>query len=140
MPKQPSAAKKARRVKNPESFRERAIKTSASRKHKSRLSFVGKLIKPVFRPIIKASAKATKRLAKVRFFRSLKKPLRIIGKILLVPYFVQSFHELKQVTWPSWKQGWRLTYAVLSFAIVFGASIAGLDWVLSRIFKEILIK
>jgi preprotein translocase subunit SecE len=32
-----------------------------------------------------------------------------------------------------------LTFAVLVFAIVFGAVIAGVDWVLDKIFRHLLL-
>lgn len=72
------------------------------------------------------------------------KPFKFIGRwiglIVWPPYFRNSFRELKLVTWPNWKQSWRLTFAVLSFAAVFGVVIAGLDWGLDRLFKDILLK
>lgn len=72
------------------------------------------------------------------------KPFRFIGKwlglIVWPPYFRHSFRELKLVTWPNFRESWRLTFAVLAFAAVFGAAIAGLDFGLDKLFKEVLLK
>jgi preprotein translocase SecE subunit len=87
----------------------------------------------------------------VRKFAGLKiwqskgwRPFRFVGKwlglIVWPPYFRQSFRELKLVTWPDFRQSWRLTFAVLAFAAVFGALIAGLDFGLDKLFKEVLLK
>jgi preprotein translocase SecE subunit len=136
MASQPVKKAKVRKVKNPETFREKAVKASIPKVKKKRFGFALKAIKKIARLI----ATPFRKFAKTRLGRILKKPLRLLGVVLLVPYFRGSFTELKLVTWPGWKQSRKLTYAVLSFAIVFGAAIAGLDWVLSKIFKEILIK
>ncbi|NBW29154.1 preprotein translocase subunit SecE [bacterium] len=55
-------------------------------------------------------------------------------------YFRNSFKELKQVTWPSVSNGIKLTWAVIVFAIVFGLSISVLDWGLTKVFKNILLR
>lgn len=127
--------KKKRRVKNPETFRERAEKASqAENQPKSavRIKQAGsRATGPVRRRISGAyNAKALSPLRKV---------LSVVGRVLFPKYFRQSWQELKLVTWPSWKEGRRLTYAVLIFAIVFGAAIAGVDWVLDKIFRHLLL-
>jgi preprotein translocase SecE subunit len=63
-----------------------------------------------------------------------------IGKILVPKYFREAFKELKLVSWPNWQQSRKLTYAVLSFAVVFGTVIAVVDLGLDRVFKTILLK
>ena len=126
-------AKSKRRVKNPDTFRERALKaaeTSAQPKQFSRLrSAIGKLLSPIFRPIGKVLAK---------FFGW--KPVRLIGKVIFPRYFRGSWRELKLVTWPNWKQSRQLTFAVLVFAVVFGALIAVVDFGLDKLFRNILLK
>lgn len=72
--------------------------------------------------------------------RIIRTPFRWLGKILVPTYFRQSWRELKLVTWPSWKQSWQLTYAVLIFAVVFGAIIAAVDYGLDKVFRNILLK
>lgn len=59
----------------------------------------------------------------------------------LIPrYFVNSWREVRQVTWPSRRETWRLTLAVFIFAIIFGALIAGVDKVLDLLFKKVILK
>jgi preprotein translocase SecE subunit len=71
------------------------------------------------------------------------KPVRFVGrwlaKLLLINYFISSFRELKQVTWPNRKETVKLTAAVFMFAIVFGAIIAITDYGLDKIFRKILL-
>lgn len=72
--------------------------------------------------------------------------LRILRPVLrpfhwLVPsYFVNSWREVRQVTWPNRRETWRLTLAVFIFAVVFGALIAGVDKSLDLIFKKVILK
>jgi preprotein translocase SecE subunit len=80
------------------------------------------------------------RAANAKPIKPLHKPARIFGKIIVPPYFRSSFAELKLVTWPNWTQSRQLTTAVLIFAVIFGAAIAGVDWGLDKIFKHILLK
>ncbi len=136
MAKEPASKARVRRVKSPETFREKAAKSNTIKPKKHRFSWFTKL----FNKIKTIISKPFHKFAKTKFGRLLRKPLRILAKILLIPYFKGSFNELKLVTWPGWKQSRKLTYAVLAFAIVFGTAIAGLDWVLGKIFKQILIK
>lgn len=75
--------------------------------------------------------------------RALAKVVRIIAKVLrwLVPsYFLNSWREVRQVTWPSRRETWRLTMAVFVFAIVFGALVAGVDKGLDAVFKNVVLK
>lgn len=114
-----------RRVKNPETFRERALKTGAG-EDGSRLKNAGvKVGSPL--------SKAGRQLGKSKLFR-------LLGKILFPSYFRDSWRELKLVQWPSWSESRRLTLAVIIFAVVFGVSIAGVDWVLDKAFRHILLK
>ncbi|MFI5271164.1 MAG: preprotein translocase subunit SecE [Candidatus Saccharimonadales bacterium] len=129
-------SKKKRIVKNPETFRERALKATTedekpSKKHRIR-GFFKFLLKP-FRFI-------GHKISTFKLFKPLKKPLRLIGKVLVPAYFRNSWRELKLVTWPSFKQSMRLTYAVLIFAIIFGVSVAVVDYGLDILFKKILLK
>jgi preprotein translocase SecE subunit len=121
--------KNKRRVKNPETFRERALKASETGGKPDRTAGVkragGKLAKPAAKPLKKASR---------------SKPLRILGKILAPAYLRNSWAELKKVTWPDAKQSRALTGAVLIFAIVFGVIVAAVDWGLDRIFRDIILR
>jgi preprotein translocase SecE subunit len=126
-------AKPKRLVKNPETFRERAIKATQVSDKPSRAgrlkTAIGKILSPIFHPIGTV----------LRRFFGLK-PMRILGKVIFPPYLRNSWAELKLVTWPNWKQSRRLTSAVLIFAIIFGAVIALVDYGLDKVFRNILLK
>ncbi|MGC1177060.1 MAG: preprotein translocase subunit SecE [Candidatus Saccharimonadales bacterium] len=129
-----------RRVKNPETFRERALKTTENDAQANRATKAkragGKTLAPVVRPVQKFSGK----VASTTAFKLARKPFRLLGKILLPSYIRSSWRELRLVAWPDWKQSRRLTVAVLGFAIVFGAVIALVDFGLDKLFKEIILK
>lgn len=65
---------------------------------------------------------------------------RILAKILLVNYIRSSWGELRQVQWPNRRQTLKLTLAVFIFAVALTTVIAGVDWVLNKLFKEILLQ
>jgi preprotein translocase SecE subunit len=68
---------------------------------------------------------------------------RFILKILrwLTPnYFINSWREVRMVTWPTRRETWRLTLAVFIFAAIFGAMVSGVDKVLDIIFKKVILK
>lgn len=67
-------------------------------------------------------------------------PLKVVLKWLVPRYFINSWREVKQVAWPSRSETWRLTGAVLIFAIVFGSLVAGVDKVLDEVFKKVILK
>lgn len=115
--------------------------------------------------IAKAEAKTTKRDNRIwaivkrlgpAIYKPLKKPLyvlswpfrtrpmrfvgRILGRIFWPKYFRNSWRELKMVTWPSRKDTWKLTGAVLIFALVFGLAAAGTDFVLDKIIQRIVFR
>lgn len=125
-----------RTVKNPETFRERALKANIEDDKPQSRTVAAASIKEIFKPVRTFG----QTLAKVSVFKPLHRPLRIIGKIVFPTYFRKSWQELKLVTWPSWKLSVRLTYAVLIFAVVFGAAVAIIDVGLDAIFKKILLK
>lgn len=68
------------------------------------------------------------------------KVMRVIGRILLPRYFRNSWKELRQVTWPTFKQSRQLTGAVILFAVIFGVVVALLDFGLDKVFKQVLLK
>jgi preprotein translocase SecE subunit len=72
------------------------------------------------------------------FFRL--RAVRFVGRILGFGYLRSSVVELKQVTWPTKREGRRLTTAVIIFSIVFGALIAIVDYGLDKLFKQLLLK
>ena len=121
---------KRRVVKKAETVREKAEK-SANKPAKKRgvvglaLYYISVPFRFVGRPLAKLG----------RF-----KVLRLLGRIFWPTYFRNSWKELKQVTWPSRREAWQLTGAVLLFSAVFGVIIALVDFVLDKLFKEVLLK
>jgi preprotein translocase SecE subunit len=69
-----------------------------------------------------------------------RRPMRFLGRMLGFGYVASSFREVRLVTWPSWKQSYRLTSAVIIFSIVFGGLIAAVDFGLDKVFKQIILK
>ncbi len=125
--------KKKRIVKNPETFRERAVKAaeegdkprrSGAPKRIIRSVFgkIGRVLKAIFGPVFRL------------------KPFKILGRILFPEYFRSSWRELKLVQWPTWKQSRQLTFAVIVFAFIFGITIAIVDYGLDKLFRDILLK
>jgi preprotein translocase SecE subunit len=133
MAETPDGKKTKRRVRDPETFRERAIKAAETSNNPTRQ-----------RRLRTASHKATS-----PFFRSVsrtfgtifnRQPFKWLGKIIFPSYLRNSWKELRLVTWPTLYESRRLTFAVLVFAIIFGAVIAGVDYGLDKIFRNILLK
>lgn len=134
------SAKAKRRVKNPETFREKVVKAAEGNDKPKTTHRVGDGIKKALAPVFRPIGKVFSKIGKSKAFKPFKKPLRIVGKILVPPYIRSSWAELKLVTWPTWKQSVRLTFAVLVFAVIFAAVVAALDYGLDKIFREILLK
>ncbi len=131
---------KKRTVKSPETFRERAVKASEVGDKPSVApragSFIWRVIKAIFRPI----GRFLKWLFRLKIMAPVRFIGRILGKIFFAHYFVESWDELRKVTWPGWKQSRQLTFAVLVFAVIFGVAIAIVDYALDKIFRDILLK
>lgn len=129
-----------RRFKDPETFREKVSKASTSvtkpKKVRTKITWPINFVKKIFSPL----AKGYKRLKAIKQLKPLFALLAFIGRIILPKYIRNSFQELKKVTWPSFAQSRKLTYAVLAFAIIFGASVAAVDWGLGKIFRRLLLK
>ncbi len=71
------------------------------------------------------------------FFRL--RAIQFIGRMLGFGYFKSSWKELKQVTWPTRHESFRLTGAVLIFSVAFGLFIALVDYGLDKLFRQILL-
>jgi preprotein translocase subunit SecE len=85
----------------------------------------------------------TGRLRGNSFSRSLAKvfrPLKGVLRWIIPRYFVNSWREVRQVTWPSRRETWRLTGAVFVFAIIFGVVVAVVDKGLDEIFKKVILR
>jgi preprotein translocase SecE subunit len=129
-----SAKPKRRTIKKVESVRERAEKAGQETPQKSgvvrlTLHYIAVPFKPIARPV----GKGAKKLGRL-------KPFRILGNILVPPYFRNSWKELRHVTWPTRRESWQLTSAVIIFAIIFGVMIAIVDYGLDKVFKQVLLK
>lgn len=137
--KQTAKTKVKRKVKNPETFREKALKVSESNIKPKRTAKLRQASSLIVRPVAKPTKKA---FSKIRRFTILKPVFwlfRLIGLVLAPPYVRNSWRELRQVTWPTRKQSRQLTGAVLIFAAVFGATIAIVDYGLDKVFKSLLL-
>jgi preprotein translocase SecE subunit len=119
---------KKRRLKNPETIRQQALRTQAD---------AGKPAKSA--KVRGASKKAFAPLSKLGKLSSIK-PLRWLGLIIVPPYLRSSWRELRLVTWPNRRESYRLTVAVIIFSVIFGVLIAVTDWGLDKLFKNILLK
>jgi preprotein translocase subunit SecE len=75
----------------------------------------------------------------IRWFFRLR-AVRFIGKILGLRFLRNSWKELKLVTWPTRREGVRLTTAVVLFSTVFAAVLAVIDYGLDKVFKQLLLK
>jgi preprotein translocase SecE subunit len=75
----------------------------------------------------------------IRWFFRLR-VIHFISRILGFSYVRGSWSELKQVSWPTRREGLRLTSAVISFSVVFGAVIAIVDFGLDKLFKQLFLK
>lgn len=131
-----TAKPKRRLVKQTETVREKAEKATSAAQNTEprRLHKTTRRAAAPFRAVGRGAAKVGQtKIGRV-------KPFRILGFILVPPYFRNSWKELRQVTWPKFKESLRLTSAVIVFAVVFGAVVALLDFVLDKVFREVLLK
>ena len=139
MADEPTARPK-RRVKNPETFRERAVKATAANERPGKARRLKTAGGNITRPVTSPVKRVLRKLATIQPFRFILKLLRWVGLVLVPPYLRNSWKELKLVTWPTRKQSRQLTFAVLIFAIIFGAAVAVVDYGLDKLFRNILLK
>ena len=110
-----------------EKIQQRQLKAGPDRPSNLRVFFSG-----FFWPL-RAIGRQIAKLGRFRFFR-------IISRIFLPLYIRNSWRELRMVTWPSRRQSWKLTYAVIVFSVIFGALVFIVDFGLDKLFKELIIK
>jgi preprotein translocase subunit SecE len=61
-------------------------------------------------------------------------------RVRIIPKFIQeAWQEIRQVTWPSARETFRLTMAVFIFSIIFAVIVGLLDYVLDKVFREVII-
>lgn len=129
------AIEKKPRIRKVETVRERQAKSAAKAgKTKKRPVRAAARVaaKPFNRPA-RAVAKPARVVA-----RPFRWPARILGRILVPRYVRNSFKELRQVTWPTRRETWKLTFAVMIFALAFGTAVALTDYGLDKIIRRII--
>lgn len=128
---------KRRRLRKPETVRQRTEKVQISQPEKPRR----------LRTATSVFGKRFRRAREVggrEYYLPL--PDNKLGRFLnkrrrFVPRFIrEAWSELKQVTWPNMKETFKLTFAVIMFATVFGLLIAVTDFGLEKLFKEVLLR
>jgi preprotein translocase subunit SecE len=72
-------------------------------------------------------------------FRFIGRAFKRVGRFIVPKYFRNSWQELKQVTWPTGREAWKLTFAVILFAVIFGVLITVVDLGLDKLFRKVLI-
>src|SRR5688572_20717739 len=55
-------------------------------------------------------------------------------------YFVGSWQELKQVSWPDRRTAWKLTFTVVLFSVLFAVLTSSLDYGFERLAKQIFLR
>ncbi len=128
--------KPKRRLKAAPSLRDQTAKqaTKANKPSKTKKFFGSKFFKP-----LREIGIVFKLVWRSRVFKPIRAVFHFLGRIFVPKYFRNSFKELKYVTWPGFVLSWKLTLAVLIFAISFGLLIAGLDFVFEKLFREVLL-
>lgn len=124
--------KAPRRIRKVETIREKAEKESAADSIPKKSGSIRRTSRVIGKPL--------RPIGRLLKWLGHFKVMRIIGYILVWPYFRNSWKELRQVTWPTRRESRRLTLAVIIFAVVFGTLIAVVDYGLDKIFKRILLK
>ncbi len=124
-----------------ETVRERTVQKTNNRPRRiRRAATAGK------RPLVKFWSVIVRALRPLRFLlRPFKtRPARFVGRILakvfFVKYFKEAWGELREVTWPDRRETRQLFFAVIAFAIVFGALVSTVDYGLDKIFRKILLQ
>lgn len=56
----------------------------------------------------------------------------------MIKFFKSVGHEMKLVTWPTYKQNRRDTLIVIITSILFAAYLGALDWVFTTLLKVIM--
>lgn len=109
----------ARHEKEP---RRRKVTSAAARPVRS----IGRIAKKEFHPIKLPDTKLGIFLSKRRSF--------------MPRYVIDSFKELKLVTWPSFRQAITLSFAVIVFSVVIAMFVQVLDYGFGKLFKEVILK
>lgn len=124
------APKKRRVIRKAETLREQTEKRTKAA-DKPRRGIVRTILRTITAPL-RFIARQIAKLGRFKVFR-------VIGYILVPPYFRNSWKELRQVTWPGRKETWKLTFAVLIFSAALGILVTVVDFGLDKLFKRILL-
>ena len=129
--------KKIRRRKAPETVREKAEKESAKKLAPKKSSNIKKAIA---KPINKVTKFGKKEYTPIKVPD--KKGVRVLNKrVRFIPKWLSnSWAELMQVTWPGKREAFSKTVAVFVFAIAFALLVQFLDFIFSRVIKEIILR
>ena len=75
-----------------------------------------------------------------KLLRVLAKPFKFISFpfVALAKYLAASWKELKLVRWPTRKETWKMTGAVIAFSVAFSVLILLLDGLFNWIFKALI--
>ena len=127
-------SKPKRRVRKSETVREKASKSEDKSKPRR------------IRQVTTTASSGVKSASRVarKEYHPIKLPNNKVGAFLtksrrFIPRFLsEALAELKQVTWPNRQETFKLTTAVIIFAIVFGGLIAITDFGLEKLFKQLL--
>lgn len=128
-------SKKRRLRKAPVTMREKAEQAANVQEKPKRIRGAARVVTKPF--------KAAQRAGKKEFY--LPMPDNRLGRLLnkrrrFIPrYFIESWHELREVTWPSRREALKLTLAVFLFAIIFGVIVSVTDFGLDKLFRRILL-
>lgn len=132
-------AKRKPRIRKTETVRERNQRAATKRDVKANKQPKGRL-----RKLLGAIARPLRTPAKIISWPFRTRPMRFIGRILgrifWPKYFRNSWQELRLVTWPSRSETWKLTFAVIIFAVLFGLAAAGMDWVFDKVIQRIVFR
>ncbi len=98
---------------------------------------MGKRLKKVGAGIKSGAMKATRPVRQTRVWKFLR---RTILRSPFRGYFVDSWRELKKVTWPNRRTSWKLTFTVILFSVVFAVITTSLDFGFEKLAKQIFLK
>jgi preprotein translocase SecE subunit len=147
----PKTSKAKRRLRATPTLREQVEKGAEPEKPTKRgrvskvlftpLRFLGRLLTKLGGGIRKSGfGRLVGKTYKSRVFKPVRFIVKVLRKVLFIDYFKGSWQELRLVTWPDSRTTWRLTFAVLGFAIIFGLVVAGVDYVFEKLFREVILK
>lgn len=137
VPKHPNDINSKKKLKEPETVRQRAEKESAKRTRPTKRS---KLASKIHKPLSTLKRVGSKEYHPIK--APDKKGFRYLNKkIPYIPKFIKnSWEELKKVTWPTFGVAMKLTFAVIVFSAVFAVFVQILDFIFNKLVKEIILR